>query len=500
MSQPKGQLLSLIIGKVAALVATLLMPILLTRFLTMEEYGLYGQFYTLLLFAVGIASMGLHTSLYFLLPLKESNEQKNTTLQTFGLLVVMALLAICIFKIPIIFNSLLLNSGMNNYFIYLAVALLLSIPIEIMQPLYIVHNEKKLSLFYPFCVVILKTICIVGFTLYDDSITSVFRGVLLASFLTFSFVLYYVYLKVKNIQLTINFHEIKKQLAYSFPFGLAVALKFISLRFDKIISVSVLTSMQYAIYIIAYYGIPGINEIFDSLAQIYTVKITKLFKENNFDSIREEYRSLTAKTLSYTIPMVLIICLYADQIIKLLFSEKYLSATPYFRIYLGTVLLTALGAGLILRATDNTKSTLQAYFISSVLSIPITYLLIRNFALYGAITGAVIGSFIPTVLLLRREMKVINTTIFTHFDWSKIRVIFLVSIFTFLPFFAIAIYFTTPLFFTIFLGLCYLLLVAFFQIKYDVFVFKQEIVEDKKIALIIKLREILKLRKYDTTL
>jgi len=493
MSQAKGQLFSLIIGKIVALVATLLMPIVLTRFLSMEEYGLYGQFYTLLLFAVGIATMGIHTSLYFLLTDKEANEQKKLIFQSLLLLILMALLAIGIFKIPMIYNALLVASGLDNYFLYLAIALLLSIPIEIMQPLYIVNGNKNLSLFYPFCVVGLKTICIVSFTFYDNSITSVFRGVLLASFLTFSFMLYYIYMKVKQIKLTIDFSEIKKQLAYSLPFGLAVALKFISLRLDKIISVSVLTSMQYAIYIIAYYGIPGINEIFDSLAQIYTVKITKLFKENKLDAITEAYKSLTAKTLSYTIPMVLIICLYADQIIKLLFSEKYLGATPYFRIYLATVLSTALGSGLILRATDNTKSTLQAYFISSLLSIPITYFLIRNFALYGAITGAVIGSFIPTALLLRREMKVINTTVFTHFDWKKIRIIFLVSIFTFIPFFIIAIYFTTPLFITILLGLCYLLLVAFFQIKFEVFVLNNDIILEKKNIISMRLKVLLKL-------
>lgn len=479
MSQTNGHLISLIVGKILALIASLLTPMVLTRFLSMEDYGLYGQFYTLLLFAVGIASMGIHTSLYFLLPNKDSKDQKKLIIQSLSLLILMGLIAVGIFKIPTIRSILLESSGLDKYALYFAIAIVLSVPLELMQPLYIVSGHKKLSLFYPICVVVLKTICIIGLAIFGGSIASVFLGVLIAISLTFLFVISYVYRQVKNYSFAFDFLQVKNQLAYSLPFGLAVALKIISLRFDKVISVSVLTSMEYAVYIVAYYGIPGINEVFDSLAQTYSVRITKLYKDYNIKTIVNEYKNLTCKTLSYTIPIALIIGLYANQIIELLFSKKYLDATPYFRIYLITVVLSALGAGLILRSTANTKSTLKAYFISSLFTIPISYFLIQGYGLLGAIVGAVLGCFIPVMLLIRKEMKVLHTCFLTHFDWSKILIISFISLICYIPFVIINHWFETPLVFTIILGALYLLLVAIMEIKFRVFIISKEVLNEK---------------------
>ncbi|WP_409416520.1 oligosaccharide flippase family protein [Flavobacterium sp. PS2] len=488
----RSQIISLITGKGLALIATMLMPMILTRFLNMQDYGTYGQFYTVLLFLVGISTMGIHTSLYYFFNIKEGKDQKKLILQSLIILLLMAVVIVFILKIPIINENILEKSGLSKYFIYLVLALLFSIPVEMIQPLYILHNDKKMSLMYPFFLVILKTICIISFTLYNNNIDSVLKGVILASFITFSFLCYYIIIKIKRIQIEFDYSLIKEQIVYSFPFGLAVMLKLFSLRFDKIVSLSVLTSTQYAIYIIAYYGVPGINEVFDSLAQVYTIKITHLYKENNIAEIVENYRNLIVKTLSYTLPLVLIVCLYADSIISLLFSKKYLPATPYFRIYLICVVLTALGAGLILRATNNTKSTLRIYFISSIVTMPVTYILVCNFSIGGAVTGSVIGLIIPIALIIRSEMKVLNTTIFNHFDWKKIFLIFSISILVYVPFLLLKIYFGTTVIITALLGIIYLILVFLFQIKYDVFIIEHDEFLEKKMLFINKLKRIIK--------
>ena len=105
------------------------------------------------------------------------------------------------------------------------------------------------------------------------------------------------------------------------------------------------------------------------------------YKEKNLDGLIGLYHSMVLKTLSYTIPMIFIIMLFADPIIPFLFSDKYVDSIPYFQIYLLTFIVQSVGCGNILRATGETKYSLRAYIYTAIVMIPFTYFAIKYFYL-----------------------------------------------------------------------------------------------------------------------
>jgi O-antigen/teichoic acid export membrane protein len=77
-----------------------------------------------------------------------------------------------------------------------------------------------------------------------------------------------------------------------------------------------------------------------------------------------------------------------------------MDAIPLFRIYILSFLLFMLGAGLLLRATDRTILSLKAIFFSSILTIPLTYFLIKNYGIWGGLTSAMISIILPKSIQL----------------------------------------------------------------------------------------------------
>ena len=158
-------------------------------------------------------------------------------------------------------------------------------------------------------------------------------------------------------------------LSYSMPFGFAVILNTLSSRLDKLICISYLSNEQYAIYSLAFFGIPGIMQIYDALCQVNVMEMSQAFHNNNRVGILTLYKTFVVKTLSFSLPIILIVLVFAKPIIVLLFTEKYLESVPFFQVYIFTFIVAMLGAGSILRAINKTRLSLSAYALSSIIFI-----------------------------------------------------------------------------------------------------------------------------------
>ena len=199
--------------------------------------------------------------------------------------------------------------------------------------------------------------------------------------------------------------------------------------------------------------------------------MAKKYHENRPAEISEIYKNLVTKTYSFSIPAIFLVSLYAKRIIVLFFTGKYIDAVPLFRIYLFSFLIFMLGAGLILRATDHTVQTLKAYFYSSIITLPLTYFLIKYFGMWGGMSGAMVSIILPKSIQLHYEMKLLNSNFFTYFPWRKFLTIALISLASLSPFMVVEHFFEYTNIWVLLFGGIYLLVVSLLEIKYGVFVF-----------------------------
>jgi O-antigen/teichoic acid export membrane protein len=481
ISDTARQTASIMAGKIIALIATFTMPLFLTRFLTKYEYGIFSQFYLVVNFCIVIFSLGVHTNLYFFYPNANDKERKSLIVHTIIFLMLFTFIAIGLVNIPFLNKYLIGRGDLLNYVGFISLGILFLLPVYIIEPLYVAKVDNVTSIMYPPAVVLLRLACVICFAVYWHSLKGVFSGIILAGFSCFAFVMFYSLkgIKFNHIRNVINPGLAKKQLKYSLPFGLTLVLNTLAQQFDKIICISFLVPAAYATYSVAFYGIPGVEQLYQSLSQVYLIKMAAKHHENKTTDISDIYKSLVTKTYSFSIPAIMLVSLYAKRIIVLFFTSKYIDAVPLFRIYILSFLVFMLGAGLILRATDKTNLSLKSYLYSSVITLPLTYFLIKYFGIWGGMTSAMFSIILPKTLQLRYEMKLIKSNFFTYFPWKKFLIIALISVIALIPFYLMDYFFEYGNIVMALLGALYLLIVSVFEIKYGVFVFDGISIEDK---------------------
>lgn len=458
------------VGKILAMVAQFIMPLFLTRFLSKYDYGIYSQFYLIFGFLLSILGMGVQSNLYYFYPKTSEHEQNRLVWGTVILILSIGSIGCGLFLLPSINHFVISNEVLEKYIFIISLCVFLALPSLIVDPLSVVRKDRVLAMLYHPLEVVSKIVLVISFALVFKTLESIFYGVLILQLLIFIFVLIYICRNYPPSHTSISFDSLKQQLIYSLPFGIAVILNTFSGRFDKLLSISFLSPEEYATYSIAFFGIPGIMQIYDSLCQVNVTNMAKLYKEGNVQGVKNEYKDFVIRTLSFSLPVILIVFVFSPQIIELLFSKTYLDSVPFFRIYILTFVLAMFGSGTILRAINRTKLSMWAYFCSVLVTLPLSYWLIKEYGIWGAILSSVINTVFPKILQIGFEIHVIKSSIKDYFPWKEIFFLTVVAVLLLIPFILLNILVPLNILAVVILSVIYISAVYLLYIRHDSFI------------------------------
>lgn len=465
-------------GKIISLLATLIVPLFLTRFLNKDEYGFYNQFNTILFFFSSFFSFGMYSNIFYFYPTLKKDKLKSLLINTLLFLLGFGLLAGLFIFIPVFSNFFLANEELQNYKVIIYVLTVILTLTTIIHPLYVVRKDVGISVWFPTFQVAIKAIAIVAFFLLIPSIDSVINAILVSSILVLALIAFYIHNIFKKLpkNTPVDQKLMKEQFKYNLPIGLGIAIKTFSQKFDKIIGITYLSASAYASYSVAFFGIPGIQQIYSSISQVTIVNMVKCFRNGEIAEAHSLYKNMVIKTLSFSVPIILIVALNAEIIITFLFTSKYSDATILFQLYLISFIFVMLGAGLILRASGKTKFIIRAFLFASIISIPATYYLIKNYGSIGAMSGALISIILPKIYQVKKEIEITKSTLTSFLPWKEIGKIFLISLICILPFAYITLLvIDRNIINVIIITILYLSIVSIIQIYLDIFVVKKNL-------------------------
>jgi len=458
------------VGKILAMIVQFAMPLFLTRFLSKYDYGIYSQFYLIFGFLLSILGMGVQSNLYYFYPKTSADEQNRLVWGTVALIMSMGCIGCGLFLLPSVSHFIINNEILEKYVFIISACVFLALPSLIVDPLSVVRKDRLLAMLYHPLEIISKIVLVISFALVFRTLDSIFYSILILELLIFTFVIIYICKHYRPTSKSISFNLLKSQLTYSLPFGVAVILNTLSGRFDKLLSISFLSPEEYATYSVAFFGIPGIMQIYDSLCQVNVTNMAKLYKEKNMQGVKKEYRGFVIRTLSFSLPIILIVYLFSPQIIEFLFSNTYVDAVPFFRVYILTFILAMFGSGTILRAINKTKLSMWAYLVSVLITIPISYFLIKEFTIWGAISSAVINTVFPKLIQISFEINVIKSSIKEYFPWKDLFFISIVACLVLVPVILLNEFVNLSIIPAFLVSLIYVFIVYMIYIRHDTFV------------------------------
>lgn len=456
------------IGRIVSMLAGFVMPLVLIRYMTQDDYGVFSQFFTIYSAMYLMLAMGIHTNLFYFHSVPEYKD--SCVANTIVLLLGACLISGLVFFLPCVQYLVFGDGELSQYGYIVALCVIFAIPMNVISPVFTVREDKWMAMLIPGAIAFARIAVAVAALLLCGSLRSVFEWLLVFQIVVFGGALAY---SLHGGGLSLNKELMKQQLAYSLPFGGAVALQLFSNYFDKFVCVRYLTPADYAIYSVAFLSIPGVNQIYDSLCQVNIVNMAKCHQANDKEGLLANYRSFVVKTLSFATPLILSVCVFSEEIMSFLFTEKYVGSAPFFRLYSLTFLVAMFGAGTILRAVGKTNLSMTAFVVTCIIGIPLTIFLVSCYGVYGAIIGALVNIMLPRVIQMVFEYNVLGMALSAFLPWRKLGAILSTGLALVIPLLLAKIWFEPNIFICLVLSCVYVVSAYAVYLNHDMFLISQ---------------------------
>lgn len=475
------QIASLAAGKFLALVFQFTLPVFLARFLTKDGYGVYAQFNMFEMLFAGIMNLALASGIYYFYPRVEQSGIRPLLGNSILMFLLTSVLAFLLVNQTACGNWIMGSSPVRQYAPVIFIAVFCTLCSGLMPPLYVVAADNITALYYPLAEIILRVSLVIIVACWLGGLRGVITGVVAARLLMLAVVIAYMLVRSRGVPNTgwFDWKLLKAQLAYCLPFAASGALGTFTGRLDKLICVSYLTPGEYAVYMVAFFGIPGIVQFYSAIGDVCLTGMARCFKNNDPGGALKLLKELEYKAVSVSFPIVFAVCLYADKIIKIIFSEKYADATAYFRVFIFSMLFEMLASGLIVRASGKTRISLYTSLVNSAIVIPVTFYFVRNFGIWGGIASVMISRLGQRLLYLLFEIKIVNSNLRDYLPWRKFATIFCISAITLLPLLVLRSYFDLHWIFCAALGACYIAVSFVLECYFGAFIITWEYLTQK---------------------
>ena len=403
-------------GRIGGFLVNFLIPIILVRAVSKQDFGYFQQFNLLYSTTIIIFTMWLNSSIYYFFPKSSKTEQSQYLI---FILILEIFLWIVLMILFFIYEAEFLEyfsiGAMKSYSWIIILTILFMSLSSVLDYLFIVEDKKLHNLFFFPIDRLFKAVLII-FLISFFSISGVIFSFFLYALLRFLYTILFVYKYMKEFRF-VNFKNTKQKfnslLKYSLPFGVGLIAQNLALRIDQFFLIDQVNTSEFALYSIAFYGIPIINYILSSINNVAMPEFTAFAIKNDWNSIVILWRKIIIKTTSVVIPALGFFVLFAPEIIIILFTESYLDSVLYYRIYLFTVVLSATSYGLVLRATNETKKVMISNLLGLIITVASGLYLIPIYKMDGAIITAMIAFLIPVIMQLFYEFKFLGVSALT---------------------------------------------------------------------------------------
>lgn len=450
-----GDAARLTVAKVVTVCASAFVIILLSRFSTLEEYGTYSQLLLTAQIILASLLLGLPHSINFFIAKASSTEERNKFLSVYytvatllGIFIGIILTA----SLPFI-EQYFHNSYIGSFWYFLALYPLAFIITSSLDNILIVYRKTQLLILYRFLysLSILSIIIILQGIGYNFVL---FIILLSAIHCTFTFIAYRIvnHLEAK-VEFSLDVAILRDIFSFSIPIGLAAAVGTLTLEMDKLMIGYLTNTEQLAIYTNAAKELP-FSVIASSITAVLLPQMVRLLKDGKTTVAIHLWGAAIELALIILAFWVTCFFPYAEDVITLLYSKKYVSGANIFRIYSLNLLFRCTYFGMILNACGKTKQILYCSIITLVLNMILNPLFFWVFGIIGPSIATFISILIMVLLQLKMTSNILSISFFQCLPLGGISNILLINIAFSIFLFILKQYFDGIYFATIICSIC----------------------------------------------
>lgn len=407
-------------GKIGQMAIGLLVGIFVVRYLGPSHYGTISYVASFIALFTPIAGLGLNT--FSIKSILDYPEQEGTVIGTILTMKILAsiLSAICVCITVYFFNQ---DEPMLVFIAFLQSIGLVFQSFNIFDYWYQSKLQSKISsiiaLFGYMIISLYKIILLVlGKDIYWFAFSSSLDYIIIAICLFIS------YQKNHGEKLSFSFHMAKNLLQLSYHFILSGLMVTIYGQMDKVMIGKMISTEEVGNYSVAV-AICGmwtfiLTAILDSSRPLILT-----YRAENLDLYRTRLCQLYSVIMFISFSVAIVISLFSEQIIYLLYGEGYINAIQPLRIvvwYTSFSFFGSINNGIYLTCEGKQRFIKVTAFIGAVTNLTLNFILIPNYGINGAafatLATQITANFIAPMFI--KEINEIPKNIITGFKMINV--------------------------------------------------------------------------------
>ena len=417
-------------GRVLGYLVAFLIPIILVRIFHQAEFGLYKQALLVGETALPLLGFGLNASLFYFLP-RHRPYGRQYLIQALGLLWLSGLVGGGFVVLGADWIAAWMDQpNLAPILPYVGAYVAFSQPGDTLLYLPIIDRRPTLAATLHFGNEVLKMVIATSCALVFGTVLSVVLGLAcLAGLRAFLLLAYIRQGRIRGTRRP-NWPDLKTQLAYALPFGVAVMFEIVLAKAHQFFVSTQVSAGEFAIYAAGVVQVPLAAMVSVSVAEVVLVRASSLQREGRIADMTTMWVQSLSRLCAFIVPMWIGIEFFADDLILVLFGPDYQPATPVFRVFV----TASLGAIIIdhglLRAVGDTGFLLLANLIGLMISVVVMLLSPEDQLFLGAVSAYVIGYGCTRILGLARVSQRLNITMSQAFPFGAFVLALVLSVAT----------------------------------------------------------------------
>jgi O-antigen/teichoic acid export membrane protein len=397
--------LVLMCGRTLAFGSAFLIPIVLARIFTPEQFGTYKQVFLIYATFYGVVQLGMAESLYYFMPHDRSNAGRYV-MNALLILMLAGLLCLALLmsereKIAGWLN----NADLASYIPLLGanlVFMVASAPLEIA----LVSNKRYRWAACAYASDLFRVIAfLVPIVIWRD-LHALLVGGLAYSVIRFSACLFYFH---KEFGSAFRFSGMLlwQQFAYALPFELAVLVETAQSNLHQYAVSHYFSAAAFAVYSVGCLQVPLIEFFASPAGNVMMVLMSERRRTEDSAGVVALWHDTTRKLCLVFLPLTALLMVVARVLIPFLFTQQYRASVPIFIVWVCTVAFAAFQTDAVLRVFAETRFLFVLNVIRLVLVLGLIVVLMTRMGAFGAVLATVLATATAKILALWRIKRVL---------------------------------------------------------------------------------------------
>ncbi len=411
---------------------SLLISAILSRIFEKSEYGTYRQIIFIYNTLLIVFSAGLPRIYSYYLPQFPIEQSKDIVKKITKILTICGFIfSIFLYVFSNQISILLKNPNLAVGIKYFSPVPLFLLPTLGIEGIFATYKKTfYLAVYNIVTKIIMFFLILIPIYIYKKSLISILIGWNLASIVILIIANYFKYIPFKNIKLKKTNLKLKEIFYYSLPLVVASISRIAMKASDQFFISRFFGAEVFAEYSNGFIQLPFVTIITSSVATILLPLFSESYnKYGNVDTIKNVWNSALQKSAIIIYPILVFFIFNSKEIILLIYGDKYLISSIYFKIVLIINFFNIITLNPLYIALGKNKLYAKIHIIFAILHVFISYFVIIFFnnPIY-LIIFSVTNTILLIIIAFYRIVKIINFKFFELVPLKKILKILILSI------------------------------------------------------------------------